>query len=111
MKLTPWFPGHIKPVRKGVYQQFCGDGKKIGYQYWNGKYWLSWFSSVEIAANAKTQHVVSQCFQNDKWRGILKEGQAMTECAKCQHRACAKAAKSLTVIWCSRFKEGKSHVK
>ena len=41
-KTTPWFPGNIKPARRGVYQQMCGHGVALGYQYWNGAVWFGW---------------------------------------------------------------------
>lgn len=37
LKLTDWYPGSIKPVRKGFYQ--CACCKK--YFNWDGKNWLS----------------------------------------------------------------------
>lgn len=70
MKVTPWFDGEIKPVRKGVYQLFNGTQTMIGYQYWDGEYWYEWDVSPEIAAKIKWP--AASCFQNDKWRGIAK---------------------------------------
>lgn len=69
MKLTPWFPGTIKPVRKGVYQQKNGTSG-IGYQRWDGKFWYAWRKSPEDAKNCLI--VVSTYFQNDSWRGVAK---------------------------------------
>ena len=69
-KKTPWFPGHIKPVRRGVYQQMCGMGKDVGYQLWDGRRWHSWHYTAEAAANEK--YVSLSDLQNDKWRGLLK---------------------------------------
>jgi hypothetical protein len=69
-RLTPWFPGHIKPVRKGVYMQMDGSGTHVGYQYWDGTHWYTWFLSAEIAAQGASR--VYDSYQNDNWRGILK---------------------------------------
>lgn len=66
MKLTEWYPGHIKPSRVGVYQQFCGN--HIGYQLWDGKYWRGWWSNPIDAA--ESQWTPGKEFQNDKWRGL-----------------------------------------
>lgn len=72
-KLTPWFPGHVKPVRKGLYQQHSPSGF-LGYQYWDGKSWYGW---SEEKSGAKHLHeigrVVAACFANDPWRGLTKD--------------------------------------
>lgn len=65
-KLTPWFPSDVKPVRKGVYQQICGLGKDIGYQYWDGKNWRGWNWSA-ISAKNET-YIVGP--MSDAWRGL-----------------------------------------
>jgi hypothetical protein len=68
MEYTEWFPGHIKPYRKGVYQQKCGFGKELGYQRWDGESWSHWVRSPEQAANSFC------CLDTqDPWRGIKKE--------------------------------------
>lgn len=72
MKLTKWFPGHIKPVRKGVYMQRCGHRMQDGYQYWNGKEWGCWFESPEFAYKYRN-YVVGLKFQNYKWRGLAEK--------------------------------------
>ncbi len=66
-KLTTWFPGGIKPKRKGVYQQLFGTRGKVGYQYWDGRQWYSWCERPEHAQN---KIPAANCFQNDKWRGL-----------------------------------------
>jgi hypothetical protein len=71
MKLTPWYPGHIKPVRKRVYMQYDGLGEEIGYQYWNGNRWGVWETTVDAAYNHRNI-IAAEMFQNDKWRGVLK---------------------------------------
>lgn len=70
-KLTPWFPGNVKPVRAGIYQQLSGFGKEIGYQRWDGKQWSVWCFSKEAAES--TTSVAANFFQNDPWRGLAKE--------------------------------------
>jgi thioesterase domain-containing protein len=44
-KLTPWFPGHVKPVHHGIYETDADteDGAPC-YQSWNGLWW-GWCSS------------------------------------------------------------------
>ena len=68
-KCTPWFPGHIKPVRQGVYQ--LKNKGAIGYQRWDGQMWHAWRSSPDDAA--KVDWVLSDIFQNDPWRGLKKQ--------------------------------------
>lgn len=67
-KLTPWFPGDVKPARVGVYQQFCGLGDRIGYQRWDGRAWHLWAGSPEEAAGINRPATSSA--QNDTWRGL-----------------------------------------
>ncbi len=67
-QLTPWFPGSVKPVRRGVYQQMCGLGKDLGYQLWDGEHWHSWCDTAEQAADK--DFVIPADLQNDPWRGL-----------------------------------------
>lgn len=71
LKLTAWFPGHIKPVRKGVYQQKAGLQDMLGYQYWSGLRWYGWVSTIEGAYAARKYLPVHASHQNDDWRGVL----------------------------------------
>ena len=66
-KYTPWFPGHIKPVRAGVYQQKSHSGL-VGYQRWDGKKWFFWYAQIEHASTST--FAVDDSFQNDAWRGL-----------------------------------------
>ena len=70
IKLTGWYPGHIKPARKGVYQQLNGIGI-IGYQRWDGKNWMGWSTGLD-RANASREKVYDQ-YQNYAWRGLAQE--------------------------------------
>jgi hypothetical protein len=62
---TEWYPGEIKPIRKGVYQRSNND--IILYSYWNGCYWCSGGDTVELALEFKRWRAVQQC---TKWRGV-----------------------------------------
>lgn len=68
MKLTPWYPGDVKPVRKGVYQTKVVD-LGTGYQFWNGKRWSVWDETENWALYLKK---LSSCYQEPKWRGVSK---------------------------------------
>ena len=70
-KLTPWFTNGEKPARPGVYQQMCGFGKELGYQYWSGKRWYSWYEDPETAYKYKKldrRYGYEHC--GEKWRGL-----------------------------------------
>ena len=62
MKLTPWFDGKVKPVRKGWYEAKDSEGR---LDYWNGKKWCYGSNGKFFAFPKGTQDVVP-------WRGILK---------------------------------------
>lgn len=70
-ELTPWFVNGEKPARKGVYQQMCGFGKQVGYQYWSGARWYPWH---ETAASANKYRGAEKCHSyahcGEEWRGL-----------------------------------------
>jgi hypothetical protein len=70
-EMTPWFPPHIKPVHKGVYEvKYTERGSHESYMWatWNGKKWSR--GSHELADVFHTQFDANQ----DKyWRGFTKE--------------------------------------
>ena len=68
MKLTPWFPGTVKPVRVGVYERQYRTGD-FGYCYWSGQIW-SWKATTPAGA-LRLQNTRSP-YQNTPWRGVLK---------------------------------------
>lgn len=72
-KLTPWFPAHMPPEHKGVYEvedsdEIEGpwyaywDGKRFGYRYWKSP------KSAEIHMDDKTC-----CPALAKWRGLAED--------------------------------------
>ena len=69
-KLTPWFPGHIKPVRPGVYQTDSDGYPEPLFQHWNGRFWGCAYTSVD---NAAVNNSWRSMFQNDAWRGLAEE--------------------------------------
>ena len=69
MKLTPWFPGTVKPVRAGVYErQYFREQLETRYSYWNGEEWLVWGRTPNMA---KEESRISG-LQNLPWRGGMK---------------------------------------
>ena len=70
MKLTPWYPGHVKPVRVGVYERDYGDDDQTPSYCYFDKVWSSYGGSVEEAESYKDYVSSEQCYP---WRGIAKE--------------------------------------
>jgi hypothetical protein len=71
-KLTPWFPGTVKPARAGVYMQMSGGSLPItGYQRWDGGRWFGWCYTPDAAALEPA--VAHQRSQNDRWRGLARD--------------------------------------
>lgn len=70
-KMTPWFPGDVKPVHVGVYPRQISLTCNF-YSYWNGKFWGVFCPSVS-AAFAK-RHVKSDR-QHAPWRGLTEPAQ------------------------------------
>ncbi len=76
MKLTPWFPEPVKPVRPGVYMvdQSWRPGQETEevYAYFDGKYWYPQGSSPKDA-------MYTMCYGVKKgppfkqWRGLKGE--------------------------------------
>ena len=64
-KLTPWYPGHVKPTRVGVYETDSRGSLYRCFQFWNGIEWHRAHTTVEKAAESECVSM----FQNDKWRG------------------------------------------
>ena len=75
-KLTPWIDGHIKPVRKGVYQRNYGaidDMLDTPFSRWDGKQWFEADDTVKGAAFLK--YFVSRS-QYLPWRGLASNPRA-----------------------------------
>lgn len=70
MKLTPWFPATVKPVRAGVYRTRpeSSTSQIICYSYWSGRKWGFYKYTKRHAISAMGESPV----QNKEWRGVLK---------------------------------------
>lgn len=68
-KLTPWFPAHVKPARRGVYERHWGHGD-LCFALWTGKRWNTSWSDPWIAAERSTR---ISGVQHLPWRGLAKE--------------------------------------
>jgi hypothetical protein len=69
LKLTPWFPGHVKPVRVGVYERLY-DEESGGPQALRCNFdGLRW--SVHLECSGDKSHVSG--YQNLRWRGLASK--------------------------------------
>jgi len=65
MKVTQWFPAHVKPVHEGWYETFPVDkGSNRFNWYWGGGRWGFW--------DKDEQHFIACEFQQRTWRGLVK---------------------------------------
>ena len=68
-KLTPWFPGEVKPVREGVYE--CrGAPTHESYQHWNGAIWGGWATDKDAAAENRDRPSMRH---SPQWRGLAEK--------------------------------------
>ena len=71
-KMTDWFPPHIKPVHKGVYQiKFSNRNKREAplYATWNGGRW-------SVSSNGKNDMYHTRflyAYQDKYWRGFTEK--------------------------------------
>ena len=68
MKVTDWFPGDVKPVRRGVYERDYRNGG-IAFAMWNGRRWMYKGDTPTEAFNETMQSRNS----NLKWRGLAEK--------------------------------------
>ena len=72
MKLTPWYPPEVKPVREGWYaRKLCDDNDRYQYMnYWNGNYW---YYNVDGAPKAEAHFIGHECLSYHwQWRGLAE---------------------------------------
>ena len=73
MKLTKWYPKHIKPARVGFYQV---DLHNIyWYSYWNGKVFSYASPTIEKVICDWLGYMHNKKFTHPslKWRGLAKK--------------------------------------
>lgn len=67
-RLTPWFSGHVRPVRNGVYQRKTDGGLQFYARFEDG---LWYWPTFDLFA-AKRALKVSLHQHEFKWRGVMK---------------------------------------
>lgn len=66
-KVTPWFAGSVKPVRKGVYEREIPTIGKTAFWHWSGKRW-DYGGQHEASDVCKSRTPALN--QDLRWRGL-----------------------------------------
>jgi hypothetical protein len=67
-QLTPWFPGDVKPSRKGIYIRKSYQGSEV-YCKWDGEFWVTYAYDFFVAEKCTK----ASLYQNWKWRGLAQD--------------------------------------
>lgn len=74
MKLTPWFPPEIKPIRVGWYQRKWRKDNDWFANYWDGAHWHHSESATATTQIPIEPHYEAICHcENMYWRGLAKK--------------------------------------
>ena len=71
MKLTPWFPASVKPVRAGVHEVILSS-KARWFRYWNGERWFVGGATPKVALDAFKEYGIFAVVIYP-WRGLAEE--------------------------------------
>jgi hypothetical protein len=68
---TPWFDGHVKPVRVGLYQRKLSFvGREWVWSWWSGTHWGLFSLSPSVAVKAGKHR---SGHQHLPWRGLCEK--------------------------------------
>lgn len=67
-QLTPWFPGNVKPVHKGIYLRTNHNGRQF-YSKWDCEFWCAYATNFAVAQ----EFTKASMFQDWKWRGLAQD--------------------------------------
>lgn len=67
MKLTPWYPGDVKPVRVGVYERLYYDGERTCFSRFDGASWRAGWAGIY---RAQDDWWPRSSYQDLPWRGL-----------------------------------------
>lgn len=71
MKMTPWFPAHIRPVHLGLYLVDTDKFNAPNYRYWTGIGWSCTYGSVANAKQFATNELPTIYGADETpWRGL-----------------------------------------
>lgn len=72
-KFTPWYPGHVQPAHRGLYQRrYSQVGDYATYSLWDGRKWRNSMHDPKLAAK-ELRPSIYQCLE---WRGIAEKPEA-----------------------------------
>ena len=77
--MTPWFPPHIKPVHKGVYEVRTPNSKENKYAYYDHRGWRLCSNRIDYAEQEKhytsstNNSYSSMVLVGSKWRGFKEK--------------------------------------
>lgn len=69
VKLTDWYPPHVKPVRDGVYEVSSPDSGPRRFRMFSRGHWYCGWSTPDLALVAYSGRVK---IAPETWRGIAK---------------------------------------
>lgn len=69
MKTTEWFPGHVEPVREGVYQRLNDSTGREFWARWSGSQWYWGALKYEWAEEENSPTLFPQRWP---WRGLAQ---------------------------------------
>lgn len=75
MKLTEWYPAHIKPARKGFYQIYL-EGvprEKSWFSYWDGNNFSYAADTIERTKNYWLGDNERFFHSQKEWRGLAEK--------------------------------------
>ena len=78
-KMTDWFPSHIKPVHKGVYEVRTPNSKENKYAYYDHRGWRLCSNRIDYAEQEKhytsstNTSYSSMVLVGSKWRGFTEK--------------------------------------
>lgn len=67
-KLTPWFPGDVKPVRPGVYSRLF-RGRRPLYARWDGDKWMG----ADLTTFKAEKMTCRSLWESLPWRGLAQD--------------------------------------
>jgi hypothetical protein len=68
--VTDWIPGHIKPVRVGVYERQTNVGR---WSYWSGEFWATADNVSPSGAMNPGWIGIPSGVQDAPWRGLASD--------------------------------------
>ena len=70
-KLTPWYPGEIKPIRIGFYERMYHRGQAY-FCWWDGAQFGLASEVPSVGKVGVHSILISSPYQNIPWRGMAR---------------------------------------